>query len=348
MFIDGISIEKELLKEDIVISFFHLNQDENRIYQMNDHIFRRIFRYLTLNEIFKNITLVCYWFKKILYESFIHIDISIIKKMVYFGNNIIKLDSFEDFNLLLRNFKLVRNLKLMNIEYLNDKIWNDLSKEYFKLKSIHLIKTSLIQPKFTSNKLLSLDLSHSKYLINIKLNSYHSLLDLNLSNTSISDSNLKNLLENLKNLKNLFLKQCDNLKSPIFIGDELLEIYLDFSNSLTKPDFHLLKKCEIISLNFTPINDESLLFESNTLKILYLNGCNQLLLPIISFNSLLELYLSFCSSINNKNILEIFNKKEDDIIINCKNLIKIDIRNTNLNINKIKQISFHLKDILIN
>lgn len=345
-FIDGLTLEKEILKEEESISFFNLKND-NLIYKLNDNIFRKIFRFLSFNDLFKNINLVCLWFKRILYDSFINIDINIIKKLVYFQNNIIKLDSMDDFNLLLKNFKNSRHLKIINLDSLNDKIWNDLSKDYHKLKSIHLIKSSLVHPKFSSKKLLKLDLSFSKLLNSIKLNSYseQSLIYLNLSNTNINDSNLK-ILGNLKSLKKLYLKECENLKNPILLGDEIEEIYLDFCCSLTKPEF-LLKKCVKISLNFTPINDECLIFENDNLKILFLNGCENLLIPKITFHNLTELYLSFCPSINNKNIMDIFNKREDDIILDCKNLKKVDIRKTNLNIEKIKEKSKYLKEIYI-
>jgi hypothetical protein len=169
-FIDGVTVQKDILQEDCTRNFFKLyTMDRNPFYKLPDTAIRRIFRFLSLNEMFQTVSLVSMWWRSTLHQSFLNIDISVIKKSVYFGNTLIRLDSMYDFANLVKNFKLAKVIKLNHIEMLTDDVWDDISRESYRLRSVSLIQTGLVHPRFSSHKIHHLNLQNSKLLTGVLL-----------------------------------------------------------------------------------------------------------------------------------------------------------------------------------
>jgi hypothetical protein len=156
-----------------------------------------------------------------------------------------------------------------------------------------------------------LNLNYCSTLQNIKLiePTGSNLIELDLSETSINDENLKNILNVLPKLKTLVLQNCTKLIDPIIKSETLEQINLSYCSQLSKPTIEC-PKCIKLDMRDTNISDEVLSenvlknVKNSIVKIL-LSGCNQLKDPLICQCTILqELHLGYCDSLTKPTITD--------------------------------------------
>ena len=66
------------------------------IYYLQDTMFRIVFQFLTFRELFQTVSMVCKWWRNILFRSIHTVDIVYVNKNVFFGPIPVKIDRIEE------------------------------------------------------------------------------------------------------------------------------------------------------------------------------------------------------------------------------------------------------------
>mgnify|MGYP002390426561 CR=1 FL=1 len=72
-----------------------ISQEQHAVYSLPDSIFTHIFQHLTFRELFQGVTLVCGWWRAILYKSITNIELVFVNKNVMFGPVPVNIDRIE-------------------------------------------------------------------------------------------------------------------------------------------------------------------------------------------------------------------------------------------------------------
>ena len=101
-FIDHLTHNNNILDDSNLIDFFNLNKvEENPIYQLPDEIFQKIFKFIPFQDLFSQISIVSYWFRKIVFSIYTQIEFIFINRTIYFGTNIVSIKSIHDLGSLV-------------------------------------------------------------------------------------------------------------------------------------------------------------------------------------------------------------------------------------------------------
>eukprot|EP01080_Neovahlkampfia_damariscottae_P010485 gene10485-3007_t len=328
-FIDQLTQINGIVDDSNIIDFFNLNKvEENILYQVPDEIFHKIFKYIPFQDLFGNVSAVSFWFRKLVFSTYSHIEFIFINKTIYFGSNIVSIKSIHDLGQLVEKFIAAKYIKFDSLYYLDDSIWDNISKKCKQQQKVIITKCGLEKPNFSSPTISLLNLQYCTNLTSISLSrkTYQCLRNLNLSGTKINDITLNEILKKSINLIQLECYDCENLIKPNLSSKKLTKINLSFCENLTNPTFET-PKCKVMNLRNTAIVDDVFLnsFFNQSIEKLYLSGCVSLKSPTIKCQKLQELYLGCCTSM------------KENFIFDCPNLKVLDIQLTQIKFDNFKE-----------
>ncbi|KAL9656424.1 hypothetical protein ABK040_005189 [Willaertia magna] len=288
---------KEFKNLEEVNEYFLFNKiKKNKIYKFKNEIFVKILQFCTFDEIFPKLVFVCKWWKDLIYNSFKSLDIVYCNENIFFLKININIDIMEELINLIIKFKNIVNLRLHKFYNLNDLQFQIILENLNFLENLEIIDCGLKLPNLDylkNKKIKSIDFNHNLNLENIIFKNYlfgNFIFHLDLSDTKINDLNLQNCLQNCKNLNYLNLTNCNNLNNIFIENLQVLEILiLRFCKQLKNIHFKICKNLLFLDLSYTSIKDKhfnaffNYLMLCTNLEVLKVNGCNNLIHPILNF-----------------------------------------------------------------
>jgi hypothetical protein len=104
-FIDGLVSNKQMLEDTNLVNFFKLKTiEKNPIYQFSNELVQKILKFLSFQDLFRNVTSVSNWLRKLVFSSYTSVDFTYIKQSIYFGQNIVSIKSIHDLESLVQKF----------------------------------------------------------------------------------------------------------------------------------------------------------------------------------------------------------------------------------------------------
>eukprot|EP00761_Pharyngomonas_kirbyi_P014728 gb/GECH01014758.1/.p1 GENE.gb/GECH01014758.1/~~gb/GECH01014758.1/.p1 ORF type:complete len:492 (+),score=99.41 gb/GECH01014758.1/:1-1476(+) len=299
----------EIINTVVFRKFIRLdNESECTILKLDDNIYRRIFNFIHLSDLFQNIAPVCG-----IWNSLAHYSITwfstVCMRDIWINDEATTARRMEDLVPFMMRLRQLRHLSIHRFIAFDDTKLKHITDNCHMLKELDFSFSGLKEPKIKLGSLNKLTFAYSPNLSS-PIIECPALTILDLRGSSITDSVLQNVVDSCTRIRELHLQECTQLKEPSIMRCPLLEyLNLSYCSAVSRLS---VRSNRLTSLNlmFTNINNSgvaSILDNLNkalnhTLQDLYLNGCQKITKLSVKSNSLKQIYLSACSNLNDLNI----------------------------------------------